>query len=508
MKYIVNSKQAKAVDTYTINEIGIPSLVLMERAAIAVVSEIEKRITDKDKVLCVCGVGNNGGDGIAVSRILQQRGYDVSCQMIGNQEKSSRDNLEQRKIAEKIGVPFVNAENLQEYTIVVDAMFGIGLSREITGVFAQWIRKMNEMRAFVYAIDIPSGIHTDTGQIMGYAVKADVTITFGYRKLGNVFYPGTEYAGNVVVADIGFAKEYEKNFTHYTYQREDIAKYMPKREAYSNKGTFGKVLVIAGSNNMAGACYLSAYAAYEMGAGLVKVITPKENRTIIQQLLPEAVLHTYDTEHIERQKNELIQDIKDARAIVVGPGMGINVSSENLLDWVFHETDVPTVIDADAIQILATRQREIPKFDGKKLRWLLRKNMIITPHLKEMADLLGDRKHLVSMQNQQLDIREIASENENILVLKDARTLVVQKEKCYINLSGNNGMATAGAGDVLTGIILGLLAQRVEPYIAATLGVYIHGIAGEEAANKKGAYSVTARDLVKMIPEVLLKSKL
>lgn len=507
MKYVINSEQAKAVDTYTINEIGIPSLVLMERAAVSVVQEIEKKITDTDKVLCVCGVGNNGGDGIAVARILHQKGYTVCCQMVGNLEKSSTDNIKQRQIAEKMGVSFVNNRNLQEYTIIVDAIFGIGLSREVSGVFAEWIKQINQLHAYVYAIDLPSGIHTDTGQIMGCAVRADTTVTFGYRKLGSVYYPGAEHAGMVVVTDIGFAKEYEKYFTHYTYEKEDIKKYMPKRAAYSNKGTFGKVLVIAGSNNMAGACYLSAYAAYEMGAGLVKVITPKENRTIIQQLLPEAVLHTYDIEHIERQKNELIQDIKDARAIVVGPGMGINVASENLLDWVFHETDVPTVIDADAIQILAGRQKEIPKFDGKKLKWMLRENMIITPHLKEMADLLGDKKHLLSMQNQQLDIREIASENENILVLKDARTLVVQKEKCYINLSGNSGMATAGAGDVLTGIVLGLLAQKVEPYMAATLGVYIHGIAGEEAAKKKGTYSVTARDLIAMLPRVLMQQE-
>lgn len=503
MQRVVTGEQAKEMDRFTIEEVGIPSMVLMERAALAVVEKIVSCVKASDRILCICGRGNNGGDGIAVARMLHQEGYAVSVQLIGNPEKATKDNLRQVDIAKKIGVSFVNNLKVEEYNVIVDAIFGIGLSRNVTGIYEEVIRSINEYRGIVFSVDIPSGIHSDTGQVMGCAVRADVTVTFGYAKQGELFYPGAEYVGELVVAQIGFVNPFEENYSMFSYERKDLQQLMPKRQAYANKGTFGRVLVIAGCKNMAGACYLSAAAAYAMGAGLVEIITPETNRQIIQTLLPEAVLHTYEEECGRKQQDEWMRDIRKAKAIVIGPGLGRDLCARKLLDLVMEYATVPVVLDADALQMLAKDSAWIEAYRGEKVTWKLRENMILTPHLKEMTDLLGEEVSVADLQTQKLDVREICKDNANVLVLKDARTLVIQGEKCYINLSGNSGMATAGAGDVLTGIMLGLLAQQVPPYMAASLGVYIHGLAGDIAARRQGTYSMTARDIVNAIPEVL-----
>lgn len=503
MKYVVTANQAKRIDQYTIEEMGIPSMVLMERAALSVVEKMLTSVKTTDKILCICGVGNNGGDGIAIARILHQKGYEVSVQMVGNLVKATEDNRKQMEIAKKIGVSFVNNLQEEEYNVIVDAIFGIGLSRNVTGIYEEVIQHMNRHSGTVFSVDIPSGIHSDTGQVMGCAVQADVTVTFGYAKQGELFYPGAEYTGELVVSSIGFVNHLGENCSMFSYEETDLQQLLPKRQEYSNKGTYGKVLVIAGCKNMAGACYLSSSAAYAMGAGLVKIITPEANREIIQTLLPEAVLHTYGEECGTEQQEEWIKDIQSARSIVIGPGLGRDENAKKLLDLVMEYANIPVVLDADALQMLAKDPDWIESFQGERVKWKLRGNMILTPHLKEMADLLGESVSVTDLQTQKLDVRDICKENANVLVLKDARTLVIQGEKCYINLSGNSGMATAGSGDVLTGIILGLLAQQVPTYIAASLGVYIHGLAGDVAARRYGTYSMTARDIVSAIPEVL-----
>lgn len=503
MKYVVTAKQAKEIDRFTIEEIGIPSMVLMERAALAVVEKIVSNGKASDRILCVCGTGNNGGDGIAVARILHQKGYEVSIELVGNPASATKDNLRQMEIAKKIGVSFVNNSQTEEYNVIVDAIFGIGLSRNVTGIYEEVIQRINQHNAIVVSVDIPSGIHSDTGQVMGCAVRADATVTFGYAKQGELFYPGAEYAGELLVSHIGFVNQLGQNCSMFSYEETDLQQLMPKRHAYSNKGNYGKVLVIAGCKNMAGACYLSAAGAYAMGAGLVKIITPETNREIVQTLLPEAVLHTYEEPCGRKQQHEWLTDICQAKAIVIGPGIGRDFCARKLLELVMEYADVPVVLDADALQILAKDSTWIEAFHGEKVKWKLRQNMILTPHLKEMVDLLGEDVSVADLQAQKLDVRDICRDNSNVLVLKDARTLVIQGEKCYINLSGNSGMATAGSGDVLTGIMLGLLAQQVPPYIAASLGVYIHGLAGDAAARRQGRYSMTARDILSAIPEVL-----
>lgn len=497
MKYIVNSQEMKEIDNYSIQKIGIPSLVLMERAALSVVEVLSKEIQKKDSILIVCGTGNNGADGIAVGRILYHLGFNVDILVVGDRAKGTQEFQTQLNISKNIGMNIFNQQDENEYNIVVDAIFGIGLSKDVTGIYKEIIEWMNATSAKIYSIDIPSGIHANTGKVMNIAVRADETITFGFHKVGNILYPGAEYAGKITLKDIGFpdkAREYTQPEC-FMYEEEDI-KRLPQRANYSNKGTFGKVLVIAGSRNIAGACYLSAKAAYRMGAGIVQIFTANENREVLQTLLPEALITTYDKESFYKDSyvESVIHEIKTAASIIIGPGIGLEQEAKQLLVLVLEHGEVPTIIDADGINLLAT------EYPGKYKD--LPKNYILTPHLKEMSRLM--RCNVDIIRGELLSIaQEATTKCGYTLVLKDTRTIVACGESKYINTTGNNGMATGGSGDVLTGIIGALSAQGMEPFAAAALGVYIHGRAGDGEAFKKGLYSMIASDIIEALAETV-----
>lgn len=507
MKYLVDATKMKAIDEHTSKMIGIPSLVLMEKAAMEIVEVMRLKITKKDRILAVCGTGNNGGDGIATIRMLKELGYDADVLIIGDEKRATDQMKQQLIIARNLDVKVYNNVKVSEYTVIIDAIFGIGLSKPVVGAFEQIIETINMSDNKVFSVDIPSGIQADSGRVMNTAVKADYTITFGVNKIGLVLHPGCEYAGEIVVADIGFpvkAVEYVKPSVFY-FEKEDLSR-LPLRKNYSNKGTFGKVLIIAGSRNMSGACYLSAKAACRAGAGLVKVLTVEDNRSIIQSLLPEAILSTYDPNNLKNklEVDRIIQELKWATSIVVGPGIGISAASDHLLDIVLNHTDVPIVIDADALTLLAGKTQYILK-DNEKECYCdidLPPNVVITPHLKEMSRLLD-----CDVSNVQEDLFTVAMNavkgKRYVLALKDARTIVSDGVRCYINLSGNNGMATAGAGDVLTGIIAAMLAQGMEHFEATALSVYVHGLAGDKAIESKSVYSLIASDIIEALPLVL-----
>ena len=295
-------------DEYTIHEIGIPSMVLMERAALKTVDILESEQVNLDKTLIVCGSGNNGGDGFAIARLLKEKGYEVTVSFIGREASMSEDCRKQLKIAEKCGVSIVTSINPKEYTSVVDAVFGVGLNREIKGTYRENIEKMNSLPGQKIAVDIPSGICSSTGKVLGTAFLAELTVTFACEKLGCILFPGNMYAGKKIIADIGISRKiFEKEpSVCYTFDREDLSKLLPARKPDSHKGTYGKVLMITGSPGMAGAAYLSAKAAYITGAGLVQIYTAKENRSVLQQLLPEAIISTY-TEYDEEALHRLLE---------------------------------------------------------------------------------------------------------------------------------------------------------------------------------------------------------
>ena len=501
MEYLVTGKQAKAIDTYTIEQTGIPSLVLMERASLTAAEEIEKMAAEMPyqtlKIAAVCGSGNNGGDGIATARILHSHGFDVTIFPAGKREKMSPDCQKQLSIAEKLSVPIGNDTDLHAYNIIIDAIFGIGLDRPVEGQYKNWIAAINcasEKGSRVVAIDIPSGIHTDSGHIMGIAVRADKTVTFGYVKKGLVFYPGADIAGQIICRDIGFDPNAAKaiGLQYVTYNNVDAGR-LPKRLADSHKGTYGHVLVIAGSKNMAGAAYFSALAAYRMGAGLVTVFTPECNRCILQQLLPEAVLKTYPDE--QAGFLGILPPLDMYQAIVLGPGLGQSPAAEDIVRAVTtSDIEVPLIIDADALNILSAHKD-----------WLAKSAIptVITPHMKELSRLTGH--NIQYLKENLIQVCEAFTREYGVIcIAKDTRTMIIDNsETIYINLSGNNGMSTGGSGDILTGVIAGLCAQHMPLTEAARLGVYLHGRAGDTAASHKGFHSMTASDILDAIPELL-----
>ena len=295
MKYALGASQMKAMDQYTIETVGIPSCVLMEKAAMAVVRHAEELCEKDGQILAVCGYGNNGGDGIAAARILHMKGYAVEIYMAGEKAHATKETKHQMKIARKVGVKFLKKPRFDRADLILDALFGIGLARPIAGELYRLAEAMNCSGKRILAIDIPSGVSADNGKVLGIAVKADLTVTFGYQKVGCLLYPGAGYCGRIFVEDIGFAESATQSELRRFYIEEPSQVMLPIRRADAHKGSYGKVLVIAGSKNMSGAAYFAATAAYRMGAGLVRILTAKENREILQRQIPEAILTTYDT---------------------------------------------------------------------------------------------------------------------------------------------------------------------------------------------------------------------
>lgn len=507
-KYLVSAKEMKEYDSNTIAHFGMSSGVLMERAALAVAEEIEARFPAGKKALVAAGCGNNGGDGIAAGRILRQRGYEVDFWLAGDREKCSRETETQIRIIEKYGYPLQSKMEDKEYDIIIDALFGVGLSRNLEGKFAEAVRKINQKEAFVCSVDISSGIHTDSGEIMGEAVKADLTVTFAFEKRGHIFYPGCQYSGEIVCREIGITPESFLGRSPKVYTYYGTGGYrMPVRKADGNKGTFGKVLVIAGSVGMSGACVLCAESVCRMGAGMVKIVTPEENRVIVQTSIPEALLSAYRTEGEE--KGEILKklhkilekDMEWADCILIGPGIGKSRTACAMLEQVLTEQEKPLLIDADGLNLLAENPGLQKHLENHKEKMQdIRRQIVLTPHMAEFARLYG-----CTVQEAKRDIlqksKELADRYGCTVVCKDARTAVAcaGREEIYLNASGNDGMAAAGTGDVLAGAVGGLMAQGMKAEKAAVLGVYVHGLAGDKAAEKKGRYALMARDVVECL---------
>jgi len=498
MKRLVTSRQMKECDSYTISHYGVPSLVLMERASLAVVDEIKKENMDLRNILVVCGSGNNGGDGVAVARLLYLAGNKVSIFFAGDMNRCSEETKQQLLIARNYKVPIVEELELQKYTLIIDAILGISIRHSVEGKLKKIVEMLNQSDIPIVSIDVPTGICSDTGEIMGIAVNAYMTVTFAFQKVGLCLYPGAKCAGKVKVCDIGivFDGVHSNNGTYHALEKKDLA-LLPTRPSYSNKGTFGKILIIAGSVNMSGASYFSAKAAYKTGAGLVKIVAPKENRIILQSALPEAMLMTYAANQAAQIKEGLSAAFLWADVIVIGPGLGLSEDARQLLWYTFENVRKPFIIDADGLNIIS---------ENLSLLEMRRKYpLIITPHIGEMSRLTMQsisniQKNKISAAN------EFARKYNVICILKDARTIVTDGQQAvYINCSGNNAMATGGSGDILTGILASLLhtATPDTRLLSCALAVYIHGLAGEKASKELGYHSVMSSDIIENIHSVL-----
>lgn len=493
MQYLVTGKEMKLLDRNTSQHFHVPELVLMEQAAMVFVRQLflirKERSASCRRVLIVCGSGNNGADGLAIARLLMQRGLSVAVLCAGEAAGmgTSESYLTQKKICEAYGISLLNElPDMGGFDLIVDAIFGIGLSRGVSGALAEVISAMNRADAWRVATDIASGISADTGEVLGTAFVADDTFTFSFGKAGQYLWPGNEYSGHVHVLPMGITEHsFLGKRPHLAVLTEADLSRLPARTAHSNKGTYGRLLVAAGSVGMAGAACLCAKAAYRMGAGLVEVLTPEENRTILQTAVPEAVLTVYGKEGPDEET--VAVSVSRADAVVAGPGIGTSAGARRLLKAVLSRAAVPTLIDADGLNILSGEPEWLKKLPA---------SCIVTPHLGEMARLTGEP--VEALQRSFLtSAKDFADRYGIVCVLKDFRTTVAAF--CglqYLNLTGNDGMATAGSGDVLSGVIGGLLAQGAGAESAAALGVFIHGAAGDTAAEKTGRRSLMARDLL------------
>ncbi len=489
-----------------IQEIGVPSLVLMERAAADTVTETLKRVKkpmEELRVLAVCGSGNNGGDGYAAARIFSIKGAEAHTLLIGNPEHLTEETKTQREICQRLHIPEVEADDIdfRDYDIIIDAIFGIGLSREVSGTYAEIINRINhstlshgEDDPYIVSVDIPSGIHADTGEVMGCAIEADLTVTMEFLKPGLLLFPGSEYAGEIVDAEIGI-EEIVTAKRIYLPEKEDLKTIFSHRTPDGNKGTFGKLLVIAGSRNMSGAAYFAAKAALQCGIGMVKILTTEDNRIILQQQLPEAMLSTYET--AEDAIECLKSDLDWCDGILAGPGMGNNQRTREIVEYLLKTETKPLVLDADALNAIADDTQLLDFYKGL---------LTITPHLGEMSRL--SKIPVSALKQNPLDYAfHFAKEHDLRLIMKDARTVTAEHfSVAYINIYGNSGMATAGSGDVLAGITAALAvleAKRVfRIHPKPSDAVMIHALSGDFAKEAVGKTSLTANDLIDAIKSV------
>ena len=483
MKRLLTAQQMKILDKQTIMHHKIPEMVLMERAALAVVKHLDA--FDLARILVVCGSGNNGGDGIAVARLLHLSGKKVDLCFIGSEENMSEGCRNQMDIAITYGISIVKSPAFSEYTTIVDAILGVGLCRKVSGKYADIIEKINNTGIKVMAVDIPSGISADDGSVLGCAVKAYKTVTFAYGKVGHMVYPGKGYCGKLKVEDIGIYQDTQVEHPEFYMMEKNDLNLIPLRKENGNKGTFGKVLLIAGSEEMPGASILSALAVLRTGAGMLRIIAPSSNRYILATSVPEAILDIYDNE-IEAVAN-INNGLLWADVVVMGPGIGNAEIANKMVTHTLNCCRLPLVLDADGLNIVSK---------NKQLLLDKKCSCIITPHIGEMARLINSSVEDV-IKNKITIAKSFSEKYQLQCVLKDAASCIaIPDGTTYINTAGNSGMATAGSGDVLTGIIGGLLAIGVKLDYAGALGSYIHGYCGDRIQNVTGASYLVASDLI------------
>lgn len=482
----------KACDRREI-ETRTPSAVLMEKAA-REVYRVLLRDFDVSRVLFVCGGGNNGGDGLIAATLCAADGNETNILFCGREDACTAETATRLAEAKKAGVKLVSDLD-GEYTTIVDAMFGIGLSREIDGENAAIISRINRSRAKVLSVDIPSGICADNGEILGCSVKADETVAIQAYKRGHFLGDGVEYCGKLICVDIGISCIGAENFDGeddmipLVLGEKDIH-LLSKRKKDSNKGTFGRVLIVGGSPGMCGAVYFSALAAYRSGAGLVEIFTAEENRVPLQSLIPEAIITTTDWN--EPDTNALISAVGRSRVVCVGPGMGMSVGALRILASVYKNVSSSLIVDADALNLTAKYGLGYPNAIP----------VTVTPHPLELSRLTGKTVDELKA-DYWYEAKRYAGENRIICVAKDHHTVIANKNNLFVNASGSPAMAKGGNGDVLCGVIAGLRSVGLSMVAASSLGVYLHGLAGEKAEEKYGMSAPLARELADMVGEVL-----
>lgn len=493
----------REIDKLTTGKYGIPGLVLMENAGRATADVLLDNFAYAMKVAVFAGGGNNGGDGFVIARHLISEGLDVDTYTVSDPKKYRGDALTNYKALKNIGGNIIELNNsLRKYKqadVIVDALFGTGLDREVTGFYKKLIEFINSQGVPTIAVDIPSGLDSNSGHPLGTAVLADITVTFVLPKLGISIYPGVEYAGEIYVADIKTPKFLEDEIPYELLTSESVDGILAPRYEDTHKGTYGHLFILAGSPGKSGAAALSALGAQRSGTGLVTVGVPKSLNPIMEQKtteamtepLPETDLETFGLVSIDRAI-EISNEKKTA--IAIGPGISTSNETREFLYEIIRNSELPMVIDADALTLIG---------DNPDVLNEAKAPVILTPHPGEMSRLAG-----ISTEEVQADrigvTLNFSSRYHVYLVLKGARTIISTPEgELFINTTGNAGMASGGMGDVLTGIIGGFLAQRIDPADSCKLGVFAHGLAGDLVAEQSGEAGMIASDVANTLPNAI-----
>lgn len=494
---ILTAAQTRELDKYTIENEPIESLALMERAAKAAAGQICDDFTTENPVHIFCGPGNNGGDGLAIGRLLSEKDFAVTVYELDFSPNRSADFLENKKALNQTDAELLTIQNPDdlpdiENGVIVDAVFGSGLLRPAEGLPAACIKKVNKANAVRVAIDIPSGMFAeDNDGNTGAIFRADVTLTFQMPKLAFFFAENADYTGEVRILPIGLSEAFtEKADTPYFLVSQETARHIRKpRNPFSHKGTYGHSCIVAGSSGQIGAAVLAGKSCLKSGSGLVTLRIPKCGYNIVQTLLPEAMCKPDESE--EYLKSDM--DYKPFTAIGIGPGIGTETETRFMLEELIRTEDIPVVLDADALNIMV-------EFDYLKRK--LTKGSILTPHPGEFKRLFGDHPPCKRVNL----IKQFTAETGCYLVYKDHYTFTVTPEgDVFFNTTGNPGMATGGSGDVLTGLITGLYAQGYTAREACILGVYLHGTAGDIAVDEEFSQeSLTAGNLIDYINKAWL----
>ncbi|MCG8417739.1 MAG: NAD(P)H-hydrate dehydratase [Proteobacteria bacterium] len=513
MRYVVTAQEMRQLDAMTIDEIGLPGAVLMETAGRAVVRVVRDLLDELPsraaRVAVVCGAGNNGGDGYVIARCLRGHGVDATVYLATDQDRLSGDARLHFDVYRKLDgrvVSIADNRSLAEHAaaitsadLVIDAVFGTGLSRAISGHYGQVIETINQSRGIVVAVDIPSGLMADTGQILGPAVEAAHTVTMAFLKIGLVSAPGFVRSGTVHIAEIGIPESLarDRGVSVQLLETADLAALVPAVSPLDHKNRRGHVLAAAGSPGKRGAARLLAWAALRSGAGLVTVAAPWSSTGSDRELqVPDPVMTARldsDGRNADPVRS-LVELCNGKRVLAIGPGMPTSPGGKALVCGALAEIEVPAVLDADALNHVADDLGRVAR---------ARCPVVMTPHPGEAARLLASTTADIERDRVHA-IRRLASQSRAVVVLKGPRTLVCDgrddSAQVTINPSGGPALATAGSGDVLTGIIAALIAQNLDPGDAARLGVYLHGRAGDRAAQTLGPRSVTAADLADHLP--------
>jgi len=497
MNYLLDREQSLEIDKISIEEYKIPSIVLMENAGAKTATWINKILkkNKRKKIVVIAGAGNNGGDSYVVFRHLKNMGYNIDLILMRDREKIEGDALINLDILYNLNSHILDYDStlsLNGYNIIVDAIFGVGLTRNIEGVYEEVIEKINSSTATKISIDISSGIDASTGKIMGVAVKSDYTATYGYLKIGHIFRK--DLSGKVKVFDISFPKEIIKKLNKVVHYLEeiDIKKRLPIRKFDSHKYNNGNLLLIGGSIGKVGAIIMSSKSSLRSGVGVATLLTSDDVIDSARSNLIEVMVESYKT------LDDIKRYLDKKTAIAIGPGINIEYATLDILEYLITKKDIPMVIDADGLNIISNFKRTLLENNRDK-------EIVITPHIKEFSRLT--KMSIKDISENRINVVSYWAKKWKItIVLKGANSIIASKNgEIYINSTGNNGMATAGSGDVLTGIISTFLSQKISGVDSAILGVYIHGLAGDLAVNDLGNISLIATDIIKYLPLAFMK---